>query len=54
MLLEIIWLSFQQNYKIQDCNAKIVKYNDGDNELIFYDDVVTVTAKAPRILNSIT
>jgi len=24
----------------------IVKYNDGDNELILYDDVLTVIAKA--------
>ena len=32
----------------------IVKYNDGDNELILYDDVVTVIAKAHWIWNSIT
>ena len=46
-------------FTIVICNGKslnmiIVKYNDGDNELIFYDDVVTVTAMAHRILNSIT
>ena len=44
-----IWHISYKLFKIQDCkkyNMIIVKYNDGDNELILYDDVVTVIAKA--------